>query len=66
MKFYSWNEYYKASEPIEEFKNEKFHSKDQTLKPEKGNTYVYNCYFLDIHTSRNGAAISYSISKSNF
>ena len=65
----SWTDYYPNVDiPFTDdqfYSGLTFNSEDSTLTPTKGNTYVYNCYFSDMHSEGNGGAILYSISNSN-
>ena len=64
-RFFSWSNYYENIDSIEEtIKNVEFSKISESLKPNKGNTYVYNCYFHDM-TSTYGGAIFYSQEESN-
>ena len=64
-----WYEYYSnVDKPkIEEetlFSGLKYDSNNYTLSPNKGNTYIYNCYFHGLSNDY-GGAISYAITNSN-
>ena len=65
-RFFSWSNYYENIDSIEEtIKNIEFSKRSESLTPNKGNTYVYNCFFHDMHTEGSGAAISYEKQGSN-
>ena len=57
-----WNDYYpQADEPTSKtqlFSYQTFNSRNSTLIPPEGNTYVYNCYFHEMKSDLGGAILS--------
>ena len=57
---FSWNNYYRNNDQIEEIKNKQFTSGENSLNLNSGNCYVYYCYFQYL-TASSGAAILCSL-----
>ena len=63
----SWDNYYQNIEQPKEsntYSDLTFNSNNGTLQPTTGNSYIFNCYFYDMHTT-SGGAILYSFTGSN-
>ena len=63
MLIQSWSDYYPSISYKEKFESN--FTNDERLAPSKGNTYIYNCIFLDMFTKNNGASIFYSLNAGN-
>ena len=59
LNMFSWNDYYSAVKFNELYENQFFSSIDETLNPQNGNSYIYNCYFEKM-SDENGGAILFS------
>ena len=58
---FCWDHYYDKTLTIEDqYEDKNYTSESDILKPSKGNTYVYNCFFHDIQTEEDGGSISFS------
>ena len=65
-RIFSWSNYYENIDDIHEtIKNIEFSSESESLNPNKGNSYVYNCYFYEMHSQTNGGAIVFSLKGKN-
>ena len=61
----SWDEYFNTGTKEPTTQNQEFSFEDEVLKPENGDSYVFNCYFHDMKSPESGGAIYYSLSQSN-
>ena len=63
---FSWNNYYYSNNnPEKIYENKDFISINDVLNITSNNSYVFNCYFHDIHSNSNGSAIFHSLSESS-
>ena len=60
--FLSWFDFFGDSEPIDIKKSEIL--SQEPFRPTRGDTHVYDCSFLNLHSPSDGGAIFFSIAKS--
>ena len=59
--FFSWNDYYSSTIDIEHlFEGRVFSLQDQPINLSSGDTYVYHCFFHNLHSPTDGGAILYN------